>query len=403
MATITNPEHIGTCSCGEKPHAHSVRDWHTADHYLRHGKSPHERPLANNTRVLRLWDGDIGVRLYSTMVVVYPRPVYPSPGGYDLVHENKGGELHTHEVVAWFTLGGWNTPTTRSRIMGYTPARVGSRKNQPILRHETDPLSPSRVRKCGQCKGEGVLPRTCFGAHKCRPWPCNPPHWRYYNIGPGAMDAEPGKHCKHGEIDRHQVCKHGHRHEHVIPCQHDRYDYHPLDPVTCFRCDGEGRAEYGCKPQPTELEIDDVVAVDATGKLVALASDYPMDTHPHELAHHSYPKPKPDWLYKDHYGPHTKAPAPEPPQPKSQPPQVSGDKVIAAMGSVVPDIGKLVTCPSKAVDSKFPNMGTDCGVSKSLSELIIHLNDTHRWTREAIADWLESTDLDLEFRRREVT
>jgi hypothetical protein len=28
-------------------------------------------------------------------------------------------------------------------------------------------------------------------------------------------------------------------------------------------------------------------------------------------------------------------------------------------------------------------------------DLIQHLNDFHKWTREEIADWLESTDLDL--------
>lgn len=33
-----------------------------------------------------------------------------------------------------------------------------------------------------------------------------------------------------------------------------------------------------------------------------------------------------------------------------------------------------------------------------LYETIIHLNDTERWTREDIADWLETLDLDLEFK-----
>lgn len=292
--TITNPAHIGKCWCGDKPHADSVGDWESADHYLRHGRSPHSRPIAHNTRVLRLWDGDIGVRLHSTMVVVYPRP-----GGHS-----------DPNIVAWLTLGGYNTKTTRDRVTEFTPARVGNRK--------------------------------------------------------GTWD-------------------------HPFP-----YLWHV------------GAAEV------TIISSEEAVAVNGAGELVASAWDYPMDTHVHKLARVHYvttkampggkksatehfpPEGKPDWLYKNHYGPHTKAPAPE---PQSSPPNVDGNKVIAAMGSVVPDIGQTVNCPAKTVN---PNLSkdTDCVLSKSLSDLIIHLNDTHRWSREAIADWLESLDLDLELRER---
>lgn len=34
---------------------------------------------------------------------------------------------------------------------------------------------------------------------------------------------------------------------------------------------------------------------------------------------------------------------------------------------------------------------------------IIHLNDTHKWTREQIADWLETLDVDIRFKPKEVT
>lgn len=33
-----------------------------------------------------------------------------------------------------------------------------------------------------------------------------------------------------------------------------------------------------------------------------------------------------------------------------------------------------------------------------LPDIIIHLNDEHHWTREQIADWLETLDIDLEFK-----
>lgn len=45
----------------------------------------------------------------------------------------------------------------------------------------------------------------------------------------------------------------------------------------------------------------------------------------------------------------------------------------------------------------------DCGCFEnpmrrvnSLADLIIHLNDHHKWTRNEIADWIESLDIDME-------
>lgn len=316
--TITNPAHIGRCWCGDKPTADSVGDWDTADHYLRHGKSPHSRPLAHNTRVLRLWDGDIGVRLHSTVVVVYPRPVYPNPGGYDghdLVHQNKGGELHTHGVVAWFTLGGYNNKLTRDRVTRFTPAWVDGNSHTP--------------------------------------WP--------------------------------------------------------------YLVHSEGLPR-------TPLNSNETVAVDKWGKMVASAHDYPMDTHVHELARVPYvttkampggkkqapggkkqatvhfeddgaiPEPDPDYtpVWAHYYKAYTKPPEPQP----APSPQVDGNKVIAAMGSVVPDMGRKVECPGHHPGA------WKCSCEDALSDMIIHLNDQHKWPREAIADWLESLDLDLELRER---
>jgi hypothetical protein len=36
-----------------------------------------------------------------------------------------------------------------------------------------------------------------------------------------------------------------------------------------------------------------------------------------------------------------------------------------------------------------------------LRHVIIELNDRHKWTREAIADWLDSLDIDLRFKTKE--
>jgi hypothetical protein len=36
-------------------------------------------------------------------------------------------------------------------------------------------------------------------------------------------------------------------------------------------------------------------------------------------------------------------------------------------------------------------------LNNSVHDVIIHLNDTDRWTRERIADWLDTLDLNLRF------
>lgn len=41
----------------------------------------------------------------------------------------------------------------------------------------------------------------------------------------------------------------------------------------------------------------------------------------------------------------------------------------------------------------------DCWIEPDMDvfTLIVHLNDHHQWSREAVADWLEALDLDLTF------
>ena len=45
--------------------------------------------------------------------------------------------------------------------------------------------------------------------------------------------------------------------------------------------------------------------------------------------------------------------------------------------------------PTKTVDVKCP--------AQRLVDLVIHLNDSHHWSREQIADWLDTLDADLRF------
>jgi hypothetical protein len=62
-----------------------------------------------------------------------------------------------------------------------------------------------------------------------------------------------------------------------------------------------------------------------------------------------------------------------------------GTALIAAeIAKAVPAVNTLVTCPVCNLKSRV-----------TISELIIHLNDLHGWSREKIADWLETLDVDL--------
>lgn len=54
--------------------------------------------------------------------------------------------------------------------------------------------------------------------------------------------------------------------------------------------------------------------------------------------------------------------------------------------SLVPGLADVTRCPVKG-----------CSSETSLWYIIQHLNDAHKWTRERIADWLETLDSDITF------
>lgn len=83
----------------------TIRSFSAAEEYLSGGKSKDNRPLENNTRLIRLSPDEIAVRLHDTDVVTY--------------HRNGNIILNS---------GGWRTPTTKNRITAYSPAIVWSEK-----------------------------------------------------------------------------------------------------------------------------------------------------------------------------------------------------------------------------------------------------------------------------------
>lgn len=67
--------------------------------------------------------------------------------------------------------------------------------------------------------------------------------------------------------------------------------------------------------------------------------------------------------------------------------------VSGALDSLVPALGTAsAVCPGQGCERAKP---------KPLKENIIHLNDLHHWTRESIADWLDTLDVNLTVQRKE--
>ena len=83
----------------------SVSNWWAADTFLHGGRSKVNRPIENNTRVVRLNDDRIGIRLHDTDVVVF----------------DKDGSVTLDS-------GGWLTVTTKDRMNRYLGdrGRIGS-------------------------------------------------------------------------------------------------------------------------------------------------------------------------------------------------------------------------------------------------------------------------------------
>lgn len=69
-----------------------------------------------------------------------------------------------------------------------------------------------------------------------------------------------------------------------------------------------------------------------------------------------------------------------------------GMDVQSTIIDMIPGIKKMdVNCPATACVRE--------ALTDTLLNQIIHLNDTHQWTREQIADWLETLDFDLTIRK----
>lgn len=59
-------------------------------------------------------------------------------------------------------------------------------------------------------------------------------------------------------------------------------------------------------------------------------------------------------------------------------------QLVTRLADRIPGMQEHLKCPASAEHA-----------AQDVMSLVIHLNDVHRWTREAIADWLDTVDVDL--------
>lgn len=328
--------------------------WDAADEFMEKAKRrTHGRPIANNTRLVELMNGDYGVKLHSTVIVAYHKDGLQS-----------------------ITLGGWDTITTRQRINQFSVARVGSSgklyglpsdyPSSPYtgVHHTSDPTTPARVWKCRTCSGKGLKPFFRYPIY------CWPPLVTYTGL-------------------HHERCPQpdGHTAPAKVPCLFcGKVETHQEGDTPCWKCKGAGRVDYGSRPIPTPLTGTLLIAPNgqALGKG---AISLPIPPTPKYASYHS------QWVA----GAGTLAPqalldASKPTFDLSD--SIGGGQIVGQLRDAIPDISKYgVLCPVTGCPDARPEVAQN----SSVEHLIPHLNDRHEWTREAIADWLETLDLDLKF------
>ena len=143
-------------------------------------------------------------------------------------------------------------------------------------------------------------------------------------------------------VEDREACEHGSMDSHTVPGK----------PGACYGCNGEGTRDYGSKAIPTPFY--DGIVVDMSGKVISGMPATPVDF----------------------------------PAPKSIP-SVSGDTIVNGLASVIPGLKDAIAhdCPVDGCIS--PNL--------PVVNAVMHLNDRHMWSRDQIADWLETLDADLSF------
>lgn len=70
----------------------------------------------------------------------------------------------------------------------------------------------------------------------------------------------------------------------------------------------------------------------------------------------------------------------------------------STLAEKLPGVDEIVKHPPAADTNK---LNVFCDSASRLKNMIMHLNDHHKWTREQIADWVDSLDIDTRFKTAE--
>jgi hypothetical protein len=237
--------------------------------------------------------------------------------------------------------GGWHTVSTMRFIAEHSRARVWSHNWQLYVRTNNPTFTPPRVTKCRRCKA-GQCKQECYG-----------PGWCYsaregYSYEWG---SRPDELCEHGETRHHRLPR----------CHHGETAAHALPSVDCWQCKGEGRYDYGSNA--VHYKWDGApLTIDCNG--------YPVGPVPSKNGYPVGPVP-------------SKYDTPLP-------------AVAVSTGSSYGDSGELLksALPALATVVQCPHCPMKIG---AIDSIVIHLNDTARWSRESVADWLDTLDVDLSF------
>lgn len=153
-----------------------------------------------------------------------------------------------------------------------------------------------------------------------------------------------GDTCEHGETVNHRL----------ETCSHGQAARHRLDDIDCWRCSASGKYDYGSRTI----------------------------WFPWHGGYYRFNPDDPTVEVKE--SPVTYATAEETPSVHSGQSYSDSGRILAAL---MPDIHATVTPPCTC-EGRTPG---------TVHDVIIHLNDTDKWTRERIADWLDTLDLNLRF------
>lgn len=308
--------------------------------YLAGGRNPRDRPIANNTRLRRIDDDTIAVVFHDTAVVTY----------------------HADGMMTIYG-GGWDSMSTRRRIAEYSPMRLSTSGGQWIIGWTGEHTEP-KIAKCRTCKHRGRWMETRY-CHGPRQWG---PTWCHggTTVHDVALDAHLSNFDAYLASARVVACEHGHELDHAtVACEHGHLDTtaHAVGEyeIVCGRCDGTGMADYGSKAIPILTDAYTPFVINADGSLAGETHLVP------DNGGHGGPLP----VYK--------------PKPAPEPEYSYGSEVETRLSSALPGLATVVANPAVL------------GGDNTIAAVIINLNDVQGWSRERIADWLDTLDADLRF------